>query len=172
MRNSTAMIAASVTLLFYRMETNDEELLNEVVEASFLLDIFDAGMNICFKHLLGGNPPITEDDFSLEATITHFTEQMKNMLDEKNITLALSIENPAVVKASAYDLKIITCIIIYELILQTEKQIRVTLKENLLEIYTESFYEAPQIWKIFKRVLSERKVEFNHMDKTCTLRFL
>jgi hypothetical protein len=172
MRNSTAMIAASVTLLSYRMESNDEELLNEVVEASFLLDIFDAGMNICFKHLLGEHNAVSEDDFSVEATVTHFIEQMKTMLEEKGIALSLSVDNPAVVKTRAYDLKTITSIIIYEIILQSEKHLRINLKENLLEIYTESFYEAPPIWKILKRVLAERRVEFNFIDKNCTLRFL
>jgi hypothetical protein len=172
MRNSTAMIAASVTLLSYQMDTNDEELLSEVVEASFLLDLFDAAMNICFKHLLGEHGTVTEDDFSLEATVAHFSEQMKTMLDEKNIVLTLSIEHPAVVKARAYDLKTITSIIIYEVILQAEKHLKITLKENILEIYTESFYEAPQIWKILKRVLAERRVEFNYIDNNCTLRFL
>jgi hypothetical protein len=171
MRNSTAMIAASVTLLSYRMESNTEELLNEVVEASFLLDIFDAGMNICFRHLFGTNA-VTEDDFSVEATIIHFTEQVKAMMAEKNISLSLIIEDPAIVKGSAYDIKTLVSIIIYEMILQAERHITITLKKRVLEVYSESFYEAPPLWKILKQVLAERKVDFDYSDKSCTLRFL
>jgi hypothetical protein len=172
MRNSTAMIAASVTLLSYRMESNTEELLNEVVEASFLLDIFDAGMNICFRHLFGTPPSITEDDFSVEATIIHFTEQIKEMVEEKNISLSLSIEDPPIVKGNAYDIKTLVSIIIYEMVLQAEQHITITLKKRMLEIYTESFYEAPPLWKILKSVLAERKVDFSYSNKSCTLRFL
>jgi hypothetical protein len=171
-RNSTSMIAASVTLLSYNMQPDDNNLAGEIVEASFLLDLFDAGMDICFRHVFGEPYKNTMDSYSIEANVIHFAEQCKAALKERSIELNVSVSNPAVIETNAHELRTLSSIVIYEMMIQAENSISMKLNGNNLEISADSFYEAPPIWKVIKQVLEVRKVIFSYADKTSTLRFL
>jgi hypothetical protein len=170
MRNCTATIATSVTLLAYRMSPDEPALINEVVEASYLLDLFDAGMDICFSHDMG-KVPSYEDTYPLEPILLHFMDQCKSLMSERNIKLNLRIENPAIINAHVYELRTITNLIIYEMILQTAGKLSVSLKNKTITLAAEGFYDVPKVWEIFQEVLATSGVRFTYSQESCTLEF-
>lgn len=170
MRNSTATIATSVTLLAYRMSPDESSLINEIVEASFLLDLFDAGMDVCFSYQLDEAPTYI-DSYPLEPALLHFMEQCKSLISERSIKLDIKTDDPAVINAHIYEIRTLSNLIIYEMILQTVGALTITLKGRKLTIDSEGFCEVPEIWSIFKSVLAARGVKFEYSECHCTLEY-
>ena len=171
MRNCTAMVAASVTLLSYRMTDDEHKLIDEVIEASFLLDLFDAGMEICFAHVFDSNPASLNDNYDIEKYTLHFLDQCKNIMADRGLKLDFSMTNPCVTKGNTHELRAITNIIIYEMIFQADKSLSVELNQNRLCLTTDTCRAAPEIWKIIKDLCQKRGVSFSFDDKECVLEF-
>ncbi len=171
MRNCTAMIAASVTLLSYRMTGDEQKLIDEVIEASFLLDLFDAGMDICFSHSFGAEPIGLNDDYDIEASILHFLDQCKTIMAEREIRLDLCVTDPCVVKGNAHELRTITNVIIYEMILQADKSIAIDLNKNCLHLSADAYHGAPEVWGVIKDVCKKRGIGFSFDNEGCTIEF-
>ena len=172
MRNCTAMIAASVTLISYRMTNDERKLMDEVTEAAFLLDLFDAGMNICYDHAFGVEPINFNDKYDVEAFIRHFLDQCKNIMSERDIKLDLHISNPCIINGNSHELRVIINLIIYEMILQANSSFNVELNKNRLTLSTDTYSGAPEVWTTMKEVCKKRNITFSYDDKGCVLEFI
>jgi len=170
-RNCAAMIAASVTLLSYRMTSDEQKLIDEVTEASFLLDLFDAGMNICFDHTFGLPHIDYNDDYDIEAFVRHFLDQCKTIISERDVELDFRVNNPSVVKGNSHELRIIINLIIYEMILQAIRSASIELNKNRIIVSADAYRTAPPIWGVIKNVLKIRGISFSFDDKECVLEF-
>jgi hypothetical protein len=153
--------------------TNDEQqIYDDVTEASFLLDLFDAGMGICFDHTFGIEPIFFNDDYDVEAFVQHFLEQCKNIMSEREIELVLNINNSCVTKGNSHELRIIINLIVYEMILKSGKSLSISLNKNCLTLSADTSFEEPLIWGTIKDVCKKRGISFIFSDKGCSLEFV
>jgi hypothetical protein len=170
-RNSTAFIATSVTLLSYNLSEDTEDLVAGVVEASYLLDLFDAGMGICMEHYFGDAQPCLADKFEIGPSIYHFFDQIKELAAEKSIKFTINADAAGTVEASVFVLRTITSLILYEVFLQAEKEICVDVNELYLKASADNFSTPPKVWRVYKEVLASHGVNFNYDDKGCELEY-
>lgn len=170
-RNCTATIAASVTLISYDMVPEDSNLVSEIVEASFFLDLFDAAMNICFCHILDEPCRSTSEVFKPDASLQHFIEQAKDTFRERNVNIVMNVTSPAVIMGSAYELRTLTNMIIYEILLQSSGKVDITIFKNELTIKSSEHINIPSVFDIFKNVLAAKDVHFEYNDNGCILRY-
>ena len=171
MRNCTAMIAASVTLLSYRMTGDEQKLLDEVTEASFLLDLFDAGMNICYDHVFGADTINFNDDFDTVAFVNHFLDQCKTIMSERDIALDFHVTNPSVINGNSHELRVIINLIIYEIMIQASRSLVINLDKNLLTLSIDAYFSAPEVWATLKDVCKKRGIAFSYDNRGCILEF-
>ena len=164
MRNSTAMIATSVTLLSYKMSNDEQQLFNEVIDSTSLLDLFDRGMHICFQDVFGESTEYS-DSLSLEQAVMSFIEHAASYMKEKGIAPDLHINAAAIITGKVHEIHVLTDIIIYEMLISPEKMLTIRLKKNKIQIDIGKAKKAPEIWGIFKTILLKYGVKFTDSDK-------
>jgi hypothetical protein len=155
----------------YDMVPEDTDLVSEIVEASFFLDLFDAAMDICFHHVLGEPMLQSNEVFRPDASLLHFIEQSKSTFDERGVTMKLSISSPATIMGSANELRTLTNSVIYELLSQAKSVVKLDLRGSELTITADGTIDMPPLFGILKRVFHERGVEFDYDDTRCVLRY-
>ena len=170
MRNCTAMIATSVTLLSHKMSNDEERLFNEVIESSFLLDLFDRGMHICFQEVFEDTTEYT-DTLNLEQAVLHFVVQCKSLMEEKGVKLNLHVGSPAMISGQVHEIRTLTNIIMYELINQTHVILTGKLINKKLTVTADGQVVVPEIWALFKQILGKHNVRFEYIKNRCVLEF-
>ena len=111
------------------------------------------------------------DDYDTEAFTRHFLDQCKTIISEREIELDLRITDPNVIKGNSHELRVITNLIIYEMILQAIKSVTIDLNKNRLTLSADAYRSAPPVWGIMKEVLKKRGISFSFDDKGCVLEF-
>lgn len=165
------MIVTSATLLSNKMVAEEDTLINELVESSFQLDLFDHGMNICFSHLMGTRSK-TEENINLEQSLIHFMNRSKQIMEEQGIKLSMNITSPASIKGDRLQISTITNTIINEMLTQSSKMLSVVLNGNMFTVTADNFRSPPEVWVIFKDVLKYHNIDFFYEGNTCTLEYL
>jgi hypothetical protein len=169
-RNSTAMIATSVTLLSYKMGVDEDQLFKDVIESSFLLDLFDRAMHICFQDVFGESAEYV-DELSLKQAVCNFLEQCDSYIHEKGISVKLEMENVATIKGKVHEIRVLTNTVIYEMLKDAQDTLKLHIKGNKITIEVTKDKREPEIWGIFKRIFKKYGVQFSHNGNICSLEY-
>ncbi|MDR2869253.1 MAG: hypothetical protein LBV04_02275 [Deferribacteraceae bacterium] len=170
MRNCTAMIATSVTLLSYKMGIDEDQLFKDVIESSFLLDLFDRGMHTCFQDVFGDSTDYS-DELSLKLAVCNFVEQCDSYVKEKGIKLNLNIEDAAIIRGKVHEIRVLTNTIIYEMLHDAQDSFNISVKRNKIIVEVSKDKQEPAIWSIFKRIFQKYGVQLSFDGKICSLEY-
>lgn len=168
MRTNTAVIVAMLEAINEGL--SDESMTEMVMEAGYLLDIFDRGMSVCFNHLFGKKESSEPEEIALAALSAHFVKSA--VAKDGSCEAVINIPEGVKVRCEPFAFKCLLQIFMHETALAAGGGFCADFNKNTLELRPNGgFYETPPAFEVFKEILAVQGIETEYSKISITLRF-
>lgn len=170
-RTSTAMVVATVMVFKYGLSEEEDSGSDIISESAYFLDIYDKGMDICFDFVLGKGISSRCEEIFPSRIIRHFQGKLPITIKEQGIDIETDMDDFCI-KSNGYNVKSLLEIILCQEIRNAKGKMKISGQNGLYQIYNEiPIGSPPEIYNIFKRLLSMLGAEFSFDNNGISLRF-
>lgn len=167
-RTNTAVIVGMLEAINEGL--SDESMYEMIMEAGYLLDLFDRGMSVCFNHLFNKKESSEPERVELFKLVSHFVKN--GVAKDGSRTTEVDIPENIRINCEPYSFKSLLQIFIHEADLAAESSFKLSFCDGSLEITPDrEFYQNPPVFDIFRSVLSAQGIETEYNNKSIILRF-
>lgn len=173
-RTATSTIVAILEAIKSGLVEDDEmqDMMDMVVESGFFLDMFDSGMETCFRFLVDSTAPVSSELIDINKLVPHFMERVPKLMEERGTTVVQNITSSIRTDGSAHTIKVLLEIILYEAVKSSGETLTVSSEDRTLTVVSsEPFVEIPEVFSILKDILSRCGVSFDWTEESFVLGF-
>lgn len=171
-RTSTSTIVAMMEAVKDDIGDDSGEMIELVAQSGFILDLFDRGMSATFRYLIESEIEQQESKINIKKLTEHLLERTCVLNEVPFLKLDINIDSDFDVESSAYLLKSIFLIIVYEAVKNASEKLTIVGKAPLLSLISENDFTAfPEIIHIFSEMLEKVGVKLSYGKNTISMRF-
>ncbi len=171
MRTSTAMVVAAVSIFKFGLSDDTDNMTDMIIESSYFLDVYDKGMEVLFNYILGHPIGSDRELFDPAKITSKVIDGLQCSIKEQNIQVSCVFHEMNAFETNIYMAKTLLELILCEEIRKCNSSLSIYTSGDIFTITKSNPHEAPEIYKLFTKFLSELNIEFTYSNDSVNLRF-